>query len=268
MNIIDCLELDAIEIYIDNSISYEDATEDYFYNYLSCFNGEVKNIRLPRLSIDKIDINVVCDIFSSILYSERCLIIRAPISTECIPCFKGGSGYKFFDPHVIFPYNIYENLTGRPEYLNARLLSCSKNDNVFLDSLSSLVKLTNLFCDSIPSNSVVYFFTKFNEFKFNELDLIEKLECGICNNYASRTLFVELYLFYYLYYKVNLLDVFSIGGVARDKVLNIVTLLKNDDLYYDMTTSWYKDLDVSIFGVNIGECLDYFVMEDLVRVKK
>jgi len=244
-----------------------------FYNYLQlCVELKINgNISLPTSIIRKIDV-VEIDKLSKDIGKVVIINMHFPI-TQAGVVFKSSDTYKmpffYLDVFNIFPYPLYENSTGRSQFFHEQLLSWRDVNECLSSAIVSIIALTHSKIASNTLNACVYVFSEQSASECmpfsNDKEYSISLSNAIINDAAALAFCVDITRFYSEYYNVDILPFLSLSKEAERKLKRWILLIKKDIKDYAKVTKWYKDEGLSAFSVDLGECVEYYTMENLVR---
>jgi len=169
---------------------------------------------------------------------------------------------KYFDTFNIYPFNLYEKATGRDLFFHEQLISWRKSTIKLNEFIYSLIFLFNDISESIPCNAELFIFN-------GTLDTTK----NISNEYSIEhqmeepmvlALLVDICRFYDNYFGINIIEYLPFSAEVKNKVNLHIYLLNSDDNKHNISKNWYKDLNNDVLGVNLNECLEYLIMEDLI----
>jgi len=176
--------------------------------------------------------------------------------------------YSYFKINTfsVHPYDdIYQQYTGRSIFFYDQLISWSKNNVQLKQFINILMLFFNKFSENIPTNSCTYFinFSK-NDINKNCFEYEPKILNELLQDKAAMALLVDVYRFYRDYYTINLLDNLELCDSIKSMLITNVGFIDRDVFKMNLSKEWYKNKGLIAFGVELGECLEYTVMEDLV----
>jgi len=170
---------------------------------------------------------------------------------------------RYFDCFNIYPYDVYAKYTGRQYFFYKNIISWTK-ENIYLKDVIGYFKYK--FSDndkfSDKCNVTSYFFNFTNDFRSEfifdkDLFLLLKDECALA-------FFVDIYRLFRDMYSFNLLEKFSIDDDCREIIKSRVKLLDMDIDKHMLSKTWHENKNLNLFGVNLGDCLEYNIMDALV----
>jgi len=248
-----------IDVFVDdknhdevNVVEYIDANFKKDNNFIFKVNSE-KNIKDSFLNINSWSKTNGISVFLSIHY---------PLGYV----FKEDKEYlkpslTYFDVFNIYPFNIYEGATGRGLFFHEQLISWRKYTIKLNEFIYSLIFLFNNISESISCNAELFVFNENLDIKnsFNKFSIENQIEEPM-----ALALLVDICRFYHHYFGINIVECFPFSVEVKNKVNLHTSLLNSDNNKHNISKNWYKDLNNDVFGVNLNECLEYFIMEDLV----
>jgi len=172
------------------------------------------------------------------------------------------SYFNIFNLHPDYLYddNSHRNL----EFYNQHL-SCYKKNNYVK---SAILYITSVFIKKrvdMPVNCTSVLFG----YKQEITSIINiPYELPLLNNrggdLSSISLISDLCRFFRNLYGIDILKILNLNVDIVSKINNHIELIDFDIRSHKTAKNWYKGKALTAFGVEIGECLEYFVMEDLV----